>query len=130
MYYEDSIRGENIVINFCSCNHYFEMDPIKSNPKIIQSSISQATIIINNVIIGSPMCPSELIRVKTGMYDYLIQVFYDSSAQVSICDYQCGPLVTGSRLSPRQISITTVFRVSRKIRKSTLLLWVLTTKLR
>ena len=56
---------------------------------------------INYVIIGNAVYPSELIRVKTEMCDYLVQVFYVSGGQVSICNYQHGHTVTASIVSAR-----------------------------
>ena len=54
-------------------------------------------IIFTDVILGSAPCPSGLMRVKTDICDYLVQVFYDLGAQVSICNSKWGPLVVHSR---------------------------------
>ena len=55
--------------------------------------------------------------VRTELCNYLCQVYYDSGAQVSICNYRCGPLVTATRVSPRSIGITSINGVSKKIRQ-------------
>ena len=59
----------------------------------------------------------ELIHVKTEHCDYLLQILYDSGSQVSLCNWQCGPLVTVTRRTNRNITITSVNSSDMKVRK-------------
>ena len=74
-------------------------------------------LVINDIIVGNAIFPTELIRVKAyGIY-YLVQVYYDTGAQVTLCNYKCGPQILASRVADRPIGIITVHGTIKKVRK-------------
>ena len=62
-------------------------------------------------------CPSELVHVEMENLDYKVQIFYDTGSQITLCSYQCGPLVMGTRKTTRPISIHSVTGVTKQIRQ-------------
>ena len=137
---KSAIGDSNVCIRYCSCNFDFEKDefPLEEqehtfrkkakeaaaelgmnggNQAVLANRPSNSIITINSVTLGSAACPSELVRVRTELCDYLVQIWYDSGAQVSVCNYQCGPLVTATRVSPRSIGITSINGISKKVRQ-------------
>ena len=72
---------------------------------------------VNDIIVGNVICPTELMRIKAYGIDYLIQVYYDTVVQVTLCNYRCGPLVLASKVAERPIGIITVSGTSKMVRQ-------------
>ena len=72
---------------------------------------------LNDTGIGMAACPSELVHVQLENQNYKVQVFYDTGSQITLCSYQCGPLVMGTRKTTQPISIHSVTGVSKQIRQ-------------
>ena len=96
--YIETIGIEHVYIHFISLDFSVNSneESIHDHPTNMFSSMIHEQIILKNVILRSAGCPFEIIRLKTDICDYLLQIFYDSSAQVSIYNYKCTLLVVNS----------------------------------
>ena len=67
--------------------------------------------------IGRACSPYEVIRVRTKSGIYPVTVIYDTGSQITICNYEAGPLVIGEKIADRRVTISTVNSARAKLRK-------------
>ena len=71
---------------------------------------------LNQLRIGRACTPFEVIRVKTAAGYYPIVLIYDTGAQVSLCNYETGPVLIGSKQADRRVTISTIASSTAKLR--------------
>ena len=74
-------------------------------------------VLVNKLKIGKACTPYEVIKVKTASGYYPVTLIYDTGSQISLCNYQAGPLLLESKLADRKVTISTVNGARAKIRK-------------
>jgi hypothetical protein len=75
------------------------------------------TVLVNDIEIGRACCPFEIIRVKVGSSHYPVAVIYDTGAQLSLCNYETGPVLISSKPADKRVTIATVNSSKAKLRK-------------
>ena len=75
------------------------------------------TVLVNNIKIGQACCPYEVIRVKIGTTHYPVTLIYDTGAQLSLCNFETGPLLVDSKPSDKKITISTINSTRAKLRR-------------
>ena len=82
----------------------------------VDQALVQA-VLVNNLRIGRACTPFEVIRVKTSSGVYPVTVVYDTGSQITLCNFKAGPLLVGSKLADKKITISTVNSARASIRK-------------
>ena len=75
------------------------------------------TVLVNNIKIGKACCPYEIIRVKIGTTYFPVTLIYDTGAQLTLCNFETGPLLTSSKPSDKKITISTINSTRAKLRR-------------
>ena len=65
-------------------------------------------VLVNNMRIGRSCSPYEVIWVKTKSGNYPVTIIYDTGSQITICNYESGPLVIGEKMADKRVTISTV----------------------
>ena len=73
-------------------------------------------VLVNQLRIGKACTPFEVIKVKTAAGYYPIVLIYDTGAQVSLCNYETGPVLIGSKQADRRVTISTIASSTAKLR--------------
>merc|ERR1712112_674088 len=63
-------------------------------------------VMINDLRIGRACSPFEVIKVQTKSGCYPIVLIYDTGAQVSLCNFETGPLLIGTKQADRRVTIS------------------------
>ena len=63
---------------------------------------------INDVKLGSGVCPSKIIRVQPPKIDRFIQIFYDTGSHVTYCNKYYGPIATWTHKDTKTITISSL----------------------
>ena len=74
-------------------------------------------VLINDLRIGRACSPFEIIKVQTKSGCYPIVLIYDTGAQVSLCNFETGPLLIGTKQADRRVTISTVESSKAKLRR-------------
>merc|ERR1712240_632147 len=74
-------------------------------------------VLINQLRIGRACTPFEIIRVQTRSGYYPIVLIYDTGAQVSLCNFETGPLLIESKQADRRVTISTIDSSKAKLRR-------------
>ena len=73
-------------------------------------------VLVNQLRIGRACTPFEVIRVKTAAGYYPIVLIYDTGAQVSLCNYETGPVLIQSKQADRRVTISTISSSTARLR--------------
>ena len=89
-----------------------DIEEISSNEDVafVQS------VLVNDIQIGKACCPYEVIRVKVGSSYFPVAVIYDTGAQLSLCNYETGPLLISTKPADKRVTISTVNSTKAKLR--------------
>merc|ERR1712101_79556 len=74
-------------------------------------------VLVNQLRIGKACTPFEVIKVKTATGYYPIVLIYDTGAQVSLCNYETGPVLIQSKQADRRVTISTKGSSTAKLRR-------------
>ena len=74
-------------------------------------------VLVNELRIGRACSPFEIIKVQTKSGCYPIVLIYDTGAQVSLCNFETGPLLIGTKQADRRVTISTVESSKAKLRR-------------
>ena len=74
-------------------------------------------VLVNNIQIGKACCPYEVVRVKVGTTYFPVVIIYDTGAQLSLCNYETGPLLIHSKPADKRVTISTVNSTKAKLRR-------------
>ena len=74
-------------------------------------------VLVNQLRIGRACTPFEIIRVKTKAGYYPIVLIYDTGAQVSLCNFETGPVLIESKQADRRVTISTIDSSKAKLRR-------------
>ena len=74
-------------------------------------------VLVNQLRIGRACTPFEIIRVKTRAGYYPIVLIYDTGAQVSLCNFETGPVLIESKQADRRVTISTIDSSKAKLRR-------------
>ena len=73
-------------------------------------------VLVNELPIGRACSPFEIIKVQTKAGCYPIVLIYDTGAQVSLCNFETGPLLIGTKQADRNVTISTIESAKAKLR--------------
>ena len=73
-------------------------------------------VVVNNVPLGQSCCPFETITVKTEKGFYPMTIIYDTASQITLCNYETGPLLIKSKAADRKVTISTINGAKAKLR--------------
>ena len=74
-------------------------------------------VLVNQLRIGRACTPFEVIRVRTNSGYYPIVLIYDTGAQVSLCNFETGPVLIESKQADRRVTISTIDSSRAKLRR-------------
>ena len=74
-------------------------------------------IMVNRVPIGEACSPYEVIRVQTENGLFPIVIIYDTGSEVSLCNYEIGPIVSDTKRGNKKVTISTINSIQVKIRQ-------------
>ena len=72
---------------------------------------------VNRVPIGEACSPYEVIRVQTENGLFPIVIIYDTGSEVSLCNYEIGPIVSDTKRGNKKVTISTINSIQAKIRQ-------------
>ena len=75
------------------------------------------SVLVNNIKIGKACCHYEVIRVKCGSNYFPVVIVYDTGSQLSLCNYETGPLLVSSKPADKRVTISTVNSTKAKLRR-------------
>ena len=79
----------------------------------MQGEVNVNPIMVNRVPIGEACSPYEVIRVQTENGLFPIVITYDTGSEVSLCNYETGPIVSENK----KVTISTINSIQAKIRQ-------------
>ena len=74
-------------------------------------------IMVNRVPIGKACSPYEIIRVQTESGLFPIVIIYDTGSEVSLCNYETGPVVADTIQGNKKVTISTINSMQAKLRQ-------------
>ena len=74
-------------------------------------------ITVNKVPIGEACSPYEVIQVQTESGLFPVVIIYDTGSEVSLCNYETGPIVTDTKKGNKKVTISTINSVQAKLRQ-------------
>ena len=83
----------------------------------IQGKVNVNPIMVNRVPIGEACSPYEVIRVQTENGLFPIVIIYDTGSEVSLCNYETGPIVSETKRGNKKVTISTINSIQAKIRQ-------------
>ena len=93
---------------------YNDMKPIEAMSHL-EANINP--IMVNRVPIGEACSPYEIIRVQTESGIFTIVIIYDTGLEVSLCNYQTGPVVADTIRGNKKVTICTINSIQAKLRQ-------------
>ena len=97
-----------------------ELPSEKDNIKDINGEIPEVNInpiMVNRVLIGEACSPYEVIRVQTKNGLFQIVIIYDTGSEVSLCNYEIGPIVSDTKRGNKKDTISTINSIRAKLRQ-------------
>ena len=83
----------------------------------LHSGVNVNPIMVNRVPIGEACSPYEVIRVQTENGLFLVIIIYDAGSEVSLCNYETGPIVSDTKRGNKKVTISTINSIQAKIRQ-------------
>ena len=74
-------------------------------------------ITVNKIPIGKACSPYEVIQVQTEAGIFPIVIIYDTGSEVSLCNYETGPMVVDTKRGDKKVTISTINSIQAKLRK-------------
>ena len=74
-------------------------------------------IMVNRVPIGKACSPYEIIRMQAESGLFLIVIIYDTGSEVSLCNYETGPVVANTIQGNKKVTISTINSMQAKLRQ-------------
>ena len=74
-------------------------------------------ITVNKIPIGKACSPYEVIQVQTEAGIFPIVIIYDTGSEVSLCNYETGPMVVDTKRGNKKVTISTINSIQAKLRK-------------
>ena len=81
------------------------------------SEVNVNPIMVNRVPIGEACSPYEVIRVQTESGLFPIVIIYDTGSEVSLCNYETGPIVSDTKRGNKKVTISTINSIQAKLRQ-------------
>ena len=75
------------------------------------------SIIVNRVPIGEACSPYEVIRVQTENGLFPIVIIYYTGSDVSLCNYEIGPIVSDAKRGNKKVTFSTTNNIQAKMRQ-------------
>ena len=82
----------------------------------LHNEVNVNPIMVNRVPIGEACSPYEVIRVQTESGLFPIVIIYDTGSEVSLCNYETGPIVSDTKRGNKKITISTMSTIQAKIK--------------
>ena len=83
----------------------------------LHSEVNVNPIMVNRVPIGEACSPYEVIRVQTENGLFPIVIIYDTGSEVSLCNYETGPIVCDTKRGNKKVTMSTINSIQAKIRQ-------------
>ena len=83
----------------------------------LHNEVNVNPIMVNRVPIGEACSPYEVIRVQTESGLFPIVIIYDTGSEVSLCNYETGPVVSDTKRGNKKVTISTINSIQAKIRQ-------------
>ena len=63
-------------------------------------------MMVNRVPIGEACSPYEVIQVQTESGLFRVVIIYDTGSEVSLCNYETGPIVSNTKRGNKKVMIS------------------------
>ena len=83
----------------------------------IHGDVNVNCIKVKRVPIGEASSPYEVIGVQTENGLFPIVIIYDTGSEVSLCNYETGPIVSDTKRGNKKVTISTINSIQAKIRQ-------------
>ena len=80
-------------------------------------TLSIYTATVNRIPIGETCSPYEVVRVQTENGLFPIVIIYDTGSEVSLCNYEIGPIVSDTKRGNKKVTISTINSIQAEIRQ-------------
>ena len=74
-------------------------------------------IIVNKIPIRKACSPYEVIQVQAEAGIFPVVIIYDTGSEVSLCNYETGPLIVDTKRGDKKVTIITINSIQAKLRK-------------
>ena len=78
--------------------------------------VSINPITVNKVPIGEASSPYEVIQIQMESRLFPVVIIYNTGSEVSLCNYETGPIVTNAKEGNKKVTISTINSVQAKLR--------------
>ena len=75
------------------------------------------SITVNKIPIGKACSPYEVIQAQTEDGIFPIVIIYDTGSEVSLCNYETGPIVVTTQKKDKRVTMSTINSMQAKLRK-------------
>ena len=75
------------------------------------------TITVNKIPIGRACSPFEVIQAQTENGILPIVIIYDMGSDVSLCNFETGPIVVDTKRGNKKVTLITINSIQAKLRK-------------
>ena len=82
-----------------------------------EEELNANPITVNRIPIGKACSPYEVMQVQTEAGLCPIVIIYDTGSEVSLCNYETGPMVVDTRKGHKKVTISTINSIQAKLRK-------------
>ena len=72
---------------------------------------------MNRVPIREAFSPYEVTQVQTESGLFTLVIIYDTGSEVSLCNYETGPIVTNSKKGNKKVTVSTINSIQAKLRQ-------------
>ena len=81
------------------------------------SEVNINPIMVKRLPIGEVCSPYEVIRVQTESGLFPIVIIHDTGSEVSLCNYETGPIVSDTKRGNKKVTISTINSIKAKLRQ-------------
>merc|ERR1711895_162739 len=74
----------------------------------LQGEVNVNPIMVDKVPIGEACSPYEVIRVQTENGLFPLVIIYDTGSEVSLSNYETGPIVSDTKRGNKKVTISTI----------------------
>ena len=82
-----------------------------------EEEVNVNPITVNRIPIGKACSPYEVMQVQTEAGICPIVIIYDTGSEVSLCNYETGPMVVDTKKGNKKVTISTINSIQAKLRK-------------
>ena len=95
-----------------------DQDKEDNDPRLDSNEEAKVNSIIVNQIPSKKACsPYEVIQAQTENGIFPIVIIYDTGSEVSLCNYETGPIVVDTKRGDKKVTISTINSIQAKLRK-------------